>query len=335
MFKTSTMVSKSKWKLKTLALSVMLATMIAATGTPAFAADVSLTTTDVLQAMSKTGTLDDSAANVTNTGSSIVATDQSGLAVVVPTVAEPTVRLDAPGVASDVAVTIDTDPGASAKVVDGDLTVITGAEKGTTSVIQPLDGGVRQLAVMDSTSDFSQTYKLDIPAEAGIYAFSDGSYSIAVFNGGDASDPQNYREIQHIAAPWAVDAQGKPVATAYSFVGGNLVQTTSPSPDTQFPVTADPCFDILSKNGCAGQVTNAAVGGIVGGAVGALAAPPMIPVTAALGAAGAMLACMITCSPTAPPVKVNITVSGNTVQVQAPPSVIVKVTTVPPAKPKK
>lgn len=46
--------------------------------------------------------------------------------------------------------------------------------------------------------------------------------------------------LGEVAAPWAVDADGNPVATEYELDGTTLVQTVKVTPDTTFPVVADP-----------------------------------------------------------------------------------------------
>lgn len=49
-------------------------------------------------------------------------------------------------------------------------------------------------------------------------------------------------KIATISAPWAVDAQGKPVATHYELQGNKLTQIVDATKDTTFPVTADPSW---------------------------------------------------------------------------------------------
>ncbi|MDK1475280.1 hypothetical protein QNO07_17960 [Streptomyces sp. 549] len=45
-----------------------------------------------------------------------------------------------------------------------------------------------------------------------------------------------------IEAPWARDADGRPVETSYELQGEKLVQTVVPDAETNFPVVADPKF---------------------------------------------------------------------------------------------
>lgn len=49
-------------------------------------------------------------------------------------------------------------------------------------------------------------------------------------------------KIATISAPWAVDAQGKPVPTHYELQGNKLTQVVDATKDTTFPVTADPAW---------------------------------------------------------------------------------------------
>lgn len=57
------------------------------------------------------------------------------------------------------------------------------------------------------------------------------------------------QRIGTIEAPWAVDAKGQPVGTAYSIDGNTLVQTVEIQADTAFPVVADPSFSWWVEKG--------------------------------------------------------------------------------------
>lgn len=57
------------------------------------------------------------------------------------------------------------------------------------------------------------------------------------------------QRIGTIDAPWAVDANGQPVETAYSIEGHTLVQTVEIQADTAFPVIADPSFSWWAEKG--------------------------------------------------------------------------------------
>lgn len=55
-----------------------------------------------------------------------------------------------------------------------------------------------------------------------------------------ASTPERQIAIGQVAAPWAVDAAGKAVATHYQVRGNSIVQIVDVTSTTKFPVVADP-----------------------------------------------------------------------------------------------
>lgn len=61
-------------------------------------------------------------------------------------------------------------------------------------------------------------------------------------------------QIAEIEAPWAVDADGQAVPTQYILHGNELIQIVDTSPDTAFPVVADPSWKWWVEKGakCAG-----------------------------------------------------------------------------------
>ena len=48
------------------------------------------------------------------------------------------------------------------------------------------------------------------------------------------------QQVALVGAPWAVDANGEPIATHYELADGALTQVVDINADTAFPVTADP-----------------------------------------------------------------------------------------------
>lgn len=62
--------------------------------------------------------------------------------------------------------------------------------------------------------------------------------------------------IAHIAAPWAVDANGSPLPTRYSVEGSTVIQTVETTAATAFPVVADPSWVWWIEKGakCVGGV---------------------------------------------------------------------------------
>ena len=56
------------------------------------------------------------------------------------------------------------------------------------------------------------------------------------------------QKVAEIATPWAVDANGDPVATRFELDGATLVQIVETNADTAFPVVADPSVWWWTKN---------------------------------------------------------------------------------------
>ncbi|WKV75434.1 hypothetical protein AW27_030290 [Streptomyces sp. PCS3-D2] len=133
----------------------------------------------------------------------------------------------------------------------------------TSLAVQPIsDGGIRALIVInDASAPTEYRFGLDLPTDAEVIALDDGS--AAVVKGDDM--------LGVFAAPWAQDANGRPVATSYRLEQGSLVQTVAFDADTAFPVVADPTWEGLKKrakaalkNSNTSTVTGAAAGCIAG-----------------------------------------------------------------------
>ncbi|WP_276313944.1 DNA/RNA non-specific endonuclease [Nocardia huaxiensis] len=97
----------------------------------------------------------------------------------------------------------------------------------------PASGGGEQNFILINHRDAPVRYRFaaPLPADGRIEANPDGSMSIVDADGG---------AVAHIARPWAYDALGRPVATDYTADGEGLVQTVYPTPDSVFPILADP-----------------------------------------------------------------------------------------------
>ena len=121
-----------------------------------------------------------------------------------------------------------------AEVVDGDI-VYTDEAIDTSFVVDAREDGLRMMSVLGSSdAPHEISYELDIPEGARLILRPDGSIDIGgeTGNGGWAS--------ARLAAPWAVDADGRFVDTWYEVSGSTVTQVVAPDGYTTYPVVADP-----------------------------------------------------------------------------------------------
>ncbi|MBL1081402.1 hypothetical protein JK359_05320 [Streptomyces actinomycinicus] len=114
--------------------------------------------------------------------------------------------------------------------------VYANAARSTDIAVQPIaDGGARALvALKDSTAPGEYRFDLDLPSGTELIADGQGGYLIT------KEGSQGATVLGSIAAPWAKDADGKAVPTAYRIEGRSIVQTVTTTDSTAFPVVADP-----------------------------------------------------------------------------------------------
>jgi hypothetical protein len=114
-------------------------------------------------------------------------------------------------------------------------TVIYSAPGGKVdAAVQVVADGVRMLTVAkDATAPSEYRYPLSLPAGSTLAATEDGSILVR-----DAKRDL----IANIDAAWAKDSTGAPVPTAYRIEGTTIVQTIRTTPNTVFPVVADPVW---------------------------------------------------------------------------------------------
>ncbi|MFV0134100.1 hypothetical protein ACLGIH_12795 [Streptomyces sp. HMX87] len=110
------------------------------------------------------------------------------------------------------------------------------AARSTDLAIQPtVDGGARTLVTLkDGNAPEEYRFGLDLPAGTGLLPDGQGGYLISKSAG------QGTAVLGSIDAPWAKDARGEAVPTAYRVEGDTLVQTVTTNASTVFPVVADP-----------------------------------------------------------------------------------------------
>src|SRR5699024_7721426 len=98
----------------------------------------------------------------------------------------------------------------------------------------PKPTGEQTLFVMaDDDSDRTHRFDQDVPDGGQIELQDDGSALILDADG---------TVVATVAAPWAFDAQGRPVPTWYTVSddGRALIQHVEPGDDAIFPIIADP-----------------------------------------------------------------------------------------------
>lgn len=120
---------------------------------------------------------------------------------------------------------------------DGSL-VYPADESGTSSVVEPLVGGVRIATVLeDADAPTSYTYQFD---GARPELQGDGSVLLYADEVTVGEDPAAAVPAGTVESPWATDANGQPVATHYEVVGDSVIQVIEPTATTAYPVVADP-----------------------------------------------------------------------------------------------
>lgn len=119
-----------------------------------------------------------------------------------------------------------------------DGTVLFETSSSTDAAVQVLgDGSVR---VQTITHDAPRTGVLNYTYtfEDGVYPFETPDGIVLLQEAGDGLA----LEVGTVAPAWAVDAEGGSVPTDYIVVGNSLIQTVTPSEETQYPIVADPTY---------------------------------------------------------------------------------------------
>lgn len=108
---------------------------------------------------------------------------------------------------------------------------LTRSDDGVTTdvVTETADGAQWMLHIPDSRATDSYTFDVDAGPNTRLKVGDDGS--VTIFQGGDV--------VGHVAAPWAVDANGSEVATRYEVRGDTLTQHVDHT-GAAYPVVADP-----------------------------------------------------------------------------------------------
>ncbi|HEU4676950.1 MAG TPA: hypothetical protein VFS29_13220 [Motilibacteraceae bacterium] len=100
------------------------------------------------------------------------------------------------------------------------------------TVVQTTKTGVRVMAVVKNHEAAKNLqWNLGIPVGDSATVQPDGSVQVANVAG----------EVHFtVAKPWAVDANGVPVSTSYTVTRGALIQHLDVTPNTAYPIVADP-----------------------------------------------------------------------------------------------
>lgn len=127
-------------------------------------------------------------------------------------------------------ISVVTDSTEQADTSDG-LAVFPATSEGVSTVVQPTATGARLLSVHDGPgADMTQQYQIDLEPGAILHKLDDGSVVVV----------KDGAPVGGIDQPWAVGADGQPVATELTLQGTRLTQVIKPAADTEFPVVADP-----------------------------------------------------------------------------------------------
>jgi len=114
-------------------------------------------------------------------------------------------------------------------------TPVEAASKVTIANRTGADSASTVMTLHDSTAPNAYTFELNLPAGTAMIADGKGGYDL-VDNRYRAA-----RTFAHLDAPWAVDAAGRSLPTAFKLEGSRLTQTID-TREAAYPITADPHY---------------------------------------------------------------------------------------------
>lgn len=131
--------------------------------------------------------------------------------------------------------------GVTTEVIEGGAVVslgefdlkISAAELNTSTTV--LEDGVRVMSLLDP-GETSTDFAIELPEGAELSASNEGFDVIVDLDGITIT-------VGRIAAPWAVDAEGKELPTSYSFDGDMITQHVD-TREATYPVVADPAVTV-------------------------------------------------------------------------------------------
>ena len=192
-----------------------------------------LTPSEVAVALDEAGTkvLDTAAVSTTRAASTSHA---GGADVTVPRDPASAVRLDTGKAATSIGVGLPAARTSSRSVVRDGVSIFTNDQDRTATAVNPLtDGGAQILVAIGSASSPTRyDFPVTVPPTAHLALTDDGGAQVTLADGDLAAA---------IPAPWAVDADQRPVPTHFEVHSTSLVQVVDhTSVDVAYPVLADP-----------------------------------------------------------------------------------------------
>lgn len=158
----------------------------------------------------------------------------AGVAVTIPRDPESTVVISPEDGAGSLVIGLPGGEDSSSAVIHDGFSIFANLEDQTATAVHPLAAGGAQflLAVGSATSPTRYDFPVSVPDGAQLALTEDG--------GADVVFPDGHR-VASIPAPWAVDAEQRPVPTHFEIQSGALVQVVDhTSVPVAYPVLADP-----------------------------------------------------------------------------------------------
>jgi hypothetical protein len=120
----------------------------------------------------------------------------------------------------------------TAQLGDFKVTVTADSQNSDTTV---LENGARVMTLL-SGGESSASFTVDLPADTTLQKNGDGYYVVAAAG-------ETRLVLGEIHSPWAVDANGKKLPTAYSLDGNKISQSVQTN-NAVFPIVADPTITV-------------------------------------------------------------------------------------------
>lgn len=228
-------------------VAVLSAAALVLMGTSASAAeDATDAVTDVITAAADAAGQETTVVDTARSGTELVAQTEEGT-VTVDATAGGQVTVDGGGNVEPISIGLPEEvvTGAAQTADDGSI-IFEGVDPSTDVVVQVLDDGTRIATVIgDAGAPTRYTYALDPGTVAHLE--EDGSVSLtqeATLTLPDTGETvTGPAMVGSIAAPWAVDAEGRPVPTHYEVNGSTVIQVVDhTTAGVTYPVVADPQF---------------------------------------------------------------------------------------------
>ncbi|WP_327358311.1 hypothetical protein [Streptomyces sp. NBC_01304] len=213
---------------------------LATTGASAAPADggSAAAAADIVERATGTGDIAPSAPAAGTPAKSVIQTPGGAVTVTAPEQADGTLTAGAKD-GSRLGFGLPVTDGVRAVKAGSGTVVYPDAGRSTDLAIQPtVDGGARTLVTLkDQAAPTTHRFTVHLPDGADLSEDGRGGYEIT-----REVDEGVRVTVGTVEAPWAKDANGKPVETSYRLDGDGIVQTVEANEGTAFPVVADPKF---------------------------------------------------------------------------------------------